>query len=258
MPVSTQQSDSPAIPDASWHGLYRMAAITAGASVFMYVAALLTFIVGDATPTSGGRAMLEYVDAHTGTYLVRQVLWVAPNALLIVTFLGLTLALWRLDKSFALVAGVLSIASWAVGLAWATTGDGAFAMLELSDGYATASSDADRAHFVAAAETLIALNDAPSVMGVLQTIGLLLMSLLMLRGVFSRHLAWLGVATGAIGILSEALRSQLGWAYAIYGILIFVWLAWLAIAFWRIASVADDRATVSSPAAGLTTASGHA
>ena len=37
-------------------------------------------------------------------------------------------------------------------------------------------------------------------------------------------LAWLGVATGAIGIVSELLRPVLGGAYALYGLLLFLWL----------------------------------
>jgi uncharacterized protein YndB with AHSA1/START domain len=44
---------------------------------------------------------------------------------------------------------------------------------------------------------------------------------------------WLGIATGTIGIASEILRPVLGWAYAGYGLLLFVWLAWVAVALWR-------------------------
>lgn len=84
---------------------------------------------------------------------------------------------------------------------------------------------------------LIALNDVPAVIGVLQTLGILLVSLLMLRGPFSRALAWLGVVTGAVGVVSEVLRPVLGAAYAGYGLLLFVWLGWVAVALWRLPSV---------------------
>ena len=47
--------------------------------------------------------------------------------------------------------------------------------------------------------------------GVLQTLGLRLVSLQMLRGTFARGLACLGVATGVIGIASSApARPRLG------------------------------------------------
>lgn len=83
-------------------------------------------------------------------------------------------------------------------------------------------------------EVLIALNDVPAVIGVLQTLGILLISLLMLTGAFPRGLAWLGVATGAIGMVSEVLRPVLGSVYALNGVLLFVWLIWIAFALWRL------------------------
>jgi hypothetical protein len=73
-------------------------------------------------------------------------------------------------------------------------------MVLLADKYAAATTAAERASFVAGAEVLIALNDVPAVIGVLQRLGILLISLLMLKGPFARALAWLGVATGAIGV----------------------------------------------------------
>ena len=79
----------------------------------------------------------------------------------------------------------------------------------------------------------MALNDAPAANGVLQTIGILLFGVLLVRSDWRRWFAWLGVAAGTLGIVSEALKPLLGGAYAIYGIVLFVWLAWLAIELWR-------------------------
>ena len=120
-------------------------------------------------------------------------------------------------------------------------------MVVLSDRYAVTTPDAERAIFVAGAEVLLALNDTQVVIGVLQTLGILLLSALMLRGEFPTGLAWLGVATGGIGIISEALRPLLGWAYVVYGLLLFGWLIWMAIALGRLGSQTAPR--VSSGAA---------
>ena len=149
---------------------------------------------------------------------------------------ALAVALAQINRSFAAISGVIAITSWAVTFAWPTTGEGSLAMVVLSDRYADASTAAERASFVAGAELLIALNDLPAViLGVLQTLGILLISLLMLKGVFSRGLAGLSVVTGAIGIVSEALRPLLGWAYAVYGLVLFVWLIGVAVALWKLA-----------------------
>jgi hypothetical protein len=56
----------------------------------------------------------------------------------------------------------------------------------------------------------------------------------MVRGVFPKGLSWLGVVTGVIGLVAEALRPWLGWAYAIYGLLLFAWLIGVAVALWRL------------------------
>lgn len=86
--------------------------------------------------------------------------------------------------------------------------------------------------YVAGAELLAALGDGQVAIGVLQTLGIVAISILMLRGVFARSLAWLGVVTGVIGLASEALRPLLGAAYALYGVLVLIWLIWVARTLW--------------------------
>ncbi len=203
--------------------------------MILYSVALVLVAASPSPPESGGAAALEFVDAHRTVYLVRQLLWIAPSLLLMVVFLALAMALRHHGPGRAALAGTIAVSSWAVSLAWPTTGDGSLAMVVLSDRYADATTAAERASFVAGAELLSALNDVPAVIGVVQTLGVLLISLLMLSGTFGRGLAWLGVVTGATGIASELLRPVLGVAYAVYGLLLFVWLAWVAVALWRLA-----------------------
>jgi hypothetical protein len=243
MASSSSNLDWGLAPESSWRPLYRAGAVAAGLAVILYVAALVIFVVTPAPPlsTSGGAATLDYVAAQRTMYIIRQVLWLAPSLLLMVVVLALTVALSPLNKSFATVAGVIAITSWAVSFAWPTTGEGSLAMVVLSDRYSAATTDAERAAFVAGAEVLLVLNDTQVVIGVLQTLGILLLSVLMLRGVFPPALAWLGVATGGIGIVSEALRPLLGWAYAVYGLLLFVWLIWVAVALWRLGAQTAPR-----------------
>ncbi|MBB4742786.1 hypothetical protein BJY16_006245 [Actinoplanes octamycinicus] len=195
--------------------------------------ALVIFAGAGAPPTSGGAGVLEYVEAHRTIYIVRQLLWTVPSLFLLVVFLALAVALRSRSRSIAAIAGLIAVTSWAVSFAWPTTGDGSLAMVLLADRYAEASAVADRAPFVAGAEVLIALNDVPAVIGVLQTLGILLISLVMLDGPFATGVAWLGVATGAIGVIAEVLRPILGAAYAVYGVLLFVWLIWVGVALWR-------------------------
>jgi hypothetical protein len=221
--------------ERQWVPLYRAGAVSAGMAVLLYVVAFVVFAVSEQPPESGGAALLEYVEAHRTVYILRQVLWIVPNLFLMVVLFALAVALRHQGPSLAAVAGMIGVSSWAVAFAWPTTGDGSLAMVVLSDRYADATTATERATSVAGAEILTALNDVPAVIGVLQTLGVLLIGLLMLRGRFAKGLAWLGMATGAIGIASEILRPILGWAYAVYGLLLFAWLAWVAVALWRLA-----------------------
>ncbi len=231
-----------------WGPLYRAGAVAAGGATVVYVAALVIVTASPAAASSDGVALLEHVAAHRTLYLVRQLMWLAPSLFLMVTSLALTVAMWGRDRALAAVAGLISLSSWAISLAWPTTGDGSLAMVVLSDRYAAATDEAVRASYVAGAELLSALNDVPAVIGVLQTLGILLLGLLMLRGVFARALALLGVATGTVGIVAEVLRPVLGWGYAAYGLLLWVWLGWVAVALWRLGGAGGPPRTASGPA----------
>ena len=101
---------------------------------------------------------------------------------------------------------------------------------------------------IGAAETLIAFNDVPAPLGVMQAVSILLIAVPMLRGGFAKRVAWLGAVTGVVGIVSEALRPWLGWAYAGYGLLLFVWMIWIGWELWRLGrapALATERARMA-------------
>ena len=248
---AVRTSPSPAgTRDDRWVPLYRAGAVSAAAAVLLYAVALVIVTVSDPPPDSGGAATLDYVATHRTVYILRQVLWQAPGLFMMVVILALAVALRRYGPSLAAVAGTIGVSSWAISLAWPTTGDGSLAMVLLSDRYTSATTAAEQASMVAGADLLTALNDMPAVIGVLQTLGVLLIGLLMLRGPFGKALAWLGVATGAVGVASEVLRPVLGMAYAVYGLMLFVWLAWVAVALWRHAQTVATPSRVSDPSTG--------
>jgi len=113
-------------PDPSWSPLYRAGAVAAGLTVILYVLALLMYVLAPAPPlaTAGGAATLDYVAAERAIYIIRQLLWLAPSLLLMVVVLALTVVLLRRSRSFAAIAGVIAISSWAVSFGWPTTGRG--------------------------------------------------------------------------------------------------------------------------------------
>jgi hypothetical protein len=88
-----------------------------------------------------------------------------------------------------------------------------------------ATTAAQHTAFATAAEVFIVENNSTN------AVGILILSLVMLKGVFPKGVAYLGIVPGALGIVSEALRPLIGPGYFVYGLLLPIWF--LAVG-WRL------------------------
>ena len=243
--MSLRRSSGEAVAgsDPTWRGLYRAGSISA----ILFVVLNVTAIVLDFTappPLSGGVATLEFIAQNRRVYILEQILWLVPGIFAMVVFVALYPALKHLNKSYAALGAAVGGASWALTLAIPTTTRGAPALVYLSDQYAAATTAAERAVFATAAEALVAQNNTPTIVGILTTVGILIISLVMLKGVFHRVVAYLGIATGVVGISSEALRFVLPAVYGVYGLLLFGWFIAVGWTLYRLAgSSPRDRRT---------------
>jgi hypothetical protein len=204
--------------------LYRIGGVSAWLFVGMLVAAIVLAVTTTAPPTADGTATLDYIAAHRTLYIVHQQLWLLPGVFAMVTYLALYPALKHLDRSLAALGAVVGGSAYALTLAIPTTTTGAPALVYLSDQFTATADPARRAAFATAAETLIAQNRTTLIVGPLATVGLLIVSIVMLQGVFPKAVAYLGIAVGILGIASEALRFVFEGAYGIYGELLLVWM----------------------------------
>jgi hypothetical protein len=225
-PMKTDKSQSVGIagPDPSWRLLYRIGGVSAWIFVAMTVAAIALAIATPPPPTAGGTATLSYIAAHRTLYIVYQQLWLVPGLFAMVTYLSLYPALKNLDKSLAALGAVVGGSAWALSLAIPTTTTGAPALVYLSDQFTATADPARRAVFTTAAETLIAQNRTTVVVGPLMAVGMLIVSIVMLKGVFPKAVAYLGVATGVLGICAEALRMVFEGFYVFYGVFLPIWM----------------------------------
>jgi hypothetical protein len=198
--------------------------VSAWIFVGMLVAAIVLSITTPAPPTTGGRATLDYIAAHRTLYIVHQQMWLVPGVFAMVTYLALYPALKHLNRSLAALGAVVGGSAWALSLAIPTTTTGAPALVYLSDQFMATADPARRAALAAAAETLIAQNRTTVVVGPLMAVGLLIVSIVMLKGVFPKTVAYLGVATGVLGISAEALRMVFEGFYVVYGVLLPIWM----------------------------------
>jgi hypothetical protein len=177
-----------------------------GISAFVLVVVyFLTFPVyawvGD-PPPSGLEAQLCYFAEHATGWWVILGLMVFTDLLYIPIFSSLYQALKGINRSAMLLAtgfmGLFVVLDLAV--TWT-----AYSTLITSGGnYAAATTDAQRAVFVAAAAYPSAILDSPlsdTYAILFPALGVLLIGLVMLKGIFNKPTAYLAVAMGITGII---------------------------------------------------------
>lgn len=235
--VKSSPEEIETAPDRSWSGLYRAGGVSALLFVVLVLVAIVLVIVAPPPVNADGATTLQYVASHKVLYIIEQALWLAPSVFAAVVYLALFQALKRLNKSYAALGALAGFVSWALGLAIPTTGGGAPVLVYLSDQYMTAATAAQHTAFATAAEVFIAENNITTAVGILAPVGMLILSLVMLKGVFPKGVAYLGIVAGALGIVSEALRPLIGPGYLVYGLLL---PTWFLVVGWKLYHLARD------------------
>src|SRR6476620_5076954 len=175
-----------------WSGLYRAAGVAAVVFVVLLIAALVIDFIAP-PPVHGATTTLEFIAANKAMYISEQLLWILPSILPVIVFVALFVALAPVNRSLALLAAVIGVVPWALLLAVPVSSRGSLSLVYLSDMYASAGTEGDRSVFATAAEAIIAENNTPAIAGLLSPVGIFLISLVMLRGVMPRAVAWLGL-----------------------------------------------------------------
>jgi len=175
-------------------GLCRIGGIAAMLLLIYSLAMMVQMVFLGGQPASATQAF-DLLQHHRAVALLRLDLpTVAALPLYYLLFLGLFVALRKSDRANALLSTALAFAGVTLVLATPT----ALSMVQLSDKFAAATSDAARNQLLAAGEAIMAADIWHStgaiLGGVLLQCGAVLISVVMLRGaVFSKVTAWLGI-----------------------------------------------------------------
>ena len=212
-------------------GLYRAGGLSAIVIGVAYIVTIGLFArVG--APPSDGEAWLRYLDGKTSFWWAILALSVITDLLFVPVAFSLYFALRGVNRDAMLVATALVAIFIILDLAvtWANHG----ALIRLSGHYDAATSEAQRAAYVAAANYAAAVLASPleAVYAIMVlSLGIGLTSLLMLRGVFSRWTSYLGLAIGVSGIVSVA-----GWAVTVIlnAVLATIWVIAVGFALYRL------------------------
>ena len=189
-------------PEGKW--LYRVGGISALVLGIAYLITIALYAhVG--APPSGGQAWLKYLAGKTTVWWAILGLSVLTDLLFVPVALSLYLALKGVARSTMLVA--TAFVGLFIVLDLAVTWPNYASLITLSGNYAAATNDAQRVAYVAAATyasaVLSSRLEAVYAIVVL-SLGILMIGLVMLKGIFSKSTAYIGVVTGVLGIVSIA------------------------------------------------------
>jgi hypothetical protein len=183
-------------------------------------------------PPEGGQAMLDYLAGQTALWWGIVGLSVLTNFLYVPVALALYFALRRVNR-IAMLVGVAFVGLFAIlenAVNWTIYG----ALIVLSGQYAAATSESQRATFISAATFASAVLQSPLAavwaIGTL-SFGFLVIGIVMLKGVFSKLTAYLGIVTGLLGILAVA---GVGIAVILNALLATVWLFFVGYKLYRL------------------------
>jgi len=232
--TSSSPTYRPAAEPFVLKNLYRVGAIAALITLLLIPIQAVVFIAWPPPITAAGYFALLQSNKLLGL-LSLDLLYVVDNALLIPIFLALYVALRRDSQPFM----ALGLGFGLVGIASLFASNTAFDMLSLSDGYAAATTEAQKAMYLAAGQAMLATyaGTAYHVSYVLGSLAGIVVSAVMLR---SRSF---GKAAGYLGIISNVLGFGLyvptiGVYLSLLSVVPFlaIWYALVALRLWRLGS----------------------
>jgi len=187
-------------PDGRW--LYRVGGISALLLSLGYIITIPLYVYVGAPPHEA-EAWLTYLAGKTTEWWAILGLSVLTDLLFIPLALALYFALKGVNRNMMLLATAL--VGLFVTLDLAVTWPNYAALITLGERYADATSDIQRAAYVAAAQypSAVLASTLEAVYSILVlSLGILLIGLVMRKGIFGKGIAYVGVVTGLLGIVS--------------------------------------------------------
>lgn len=207
-----------------WTSLYRLGAVAALLMVLLIPIESAIFIIWPPPSTAADYFALFQHNWLLGL-LSLDLMYLLVNTLMIPIYLALAVALRRTSPAWIVTALTLSL----VGVAAFYAGKPAFEMLGLSTHYARATTDAQRAMFLAAGEAMLAIHNGTAFDAyyILNAVALLIFSAVMLRStIFSKANAYLGFLSGGL-MLVPSTAGTIGVAFALGSLV--PWTIWLVL-----------------------------
>jgi hypothetical protein len=219
------QVTNPEAADSIWNWLYRAGGAAALLSVALFPIQVIVLFISPPPDTVIGWFMLFQNNRLLGL-LDMDLLLIVDEVLAILIFLALYVSLRRVSESFMAIGIALGLVSVALFI----TANPAFAMLSLSDQYATAGTEAQRATFLAAGQAMLVMwqGSAFQVGYILGSVAPIIISVVMLRStLFGRATAYFGILANVISL--GLYVPKVGIYISIFSV-VFLWVWYILIA----------------------------
>lgn len=224
-------------PDPAWRGLYRAGGICAGLyvlSALVVPAIMVAAVDGFWDLLVDAPRLLDFIGENTVYWHAMQALVLESSILMIVTFVALGVALKHVDQVLATIGAVVSVVVQVLFMAYYPV---LLGLAHLAGEYATATPER-QAELATAADALIAQNSGfnPLYEG-LMGVGILIFGIVMLKGVFPRWMALLGITTFVASIVALSLYPVIGLSYFLWWVVFIVWflaVGWKLYALGRV------------------------
>ncbi len=213
--------------DTTWKGLYKVG----GASLLLAGVLLLvsfgTFFAGPQAPTDPAQYLKTFASSNLN--LLTTAIFATIAILFVPGILGLYGALKQVNRTWMLTATgfvFLGIGLFFVG------SSATVASVFLSQSYSSASNAALQASYVAGAAATIALGDAAgSVGGFIVSLGIVLIGVTMLKGMFGKGLAYFSIVAGLVGLVGTSTNYFA--LFVAFFVLDAVWFLWTGFKLWK-------------------------
>ena len=192
-------------PDGKW--LYQMGGISALVFSVAYTVIIALYAIAGGKAT-GAEAWLAHIDGNTSAWWAILGLSVLTDFLLVPVALSLFLALKGINKNAMLVA--TAFVGLFIILDLALTWTNYASLIALSGNYAATADNAQKAAIVATAIYPSSVVDSNLLFvynSLTLAVGILMTGLAMLKGIFNKFTAYLGLVTGILGIVAVASSS---------------------------------------------------
>jgi uncharacterized membrane protein YozB (DUF420 family) len=168
------------------------------AGLAIFVVAFLSIVIGP--PPGGTEEYLQALARHAIAAALNFGLFAFADVMLLLGTLAIYLALRHIAKNAMLIATALLVLFVVLDLA--ITELNSLTLVALTQHYAAATTEAQRAAYIAAADYALATLPIGTFLSYfVSSVGLLIASIVMLRGVFSRPTALAGIVASVTGIL---------------------------------------------------------